>query len=391
MTIDLKEKFMLDPNVIYLNHGSYGACPQPVFERYQHWQRQLELNPMHFIGHRLPSLLEKARESLGSYIGTTGENIVYFANPTTAVRMICRCLCLEPGDEVLTTDWEYPAMDGTWDLVAYQTGATYVHQKIPIPIVSRSDFVETFWKGVTEKTKIIFISHIAAFSALIFPIEEIIQRARQANILTFIDGAHALSQIPLDMEKLDADVYVGACHKWLCSPKGAGFAYAHPRIQNRLVDALIQSCSLDRKVHYCEFPFVPQYQPQGTRDPSAFLSVPEAIKFQNEHNWEQQRDRCHSLALETRLRINALTGLDSLSPDDGGFFGQMISIRLPEDAIANIRDEFTKRNIVGLILNVHNQYLLRVSYQAYNTQQDADQLVQAVKKGLAESHKNTNS
>jgi isopenicillin-N epimerase len=132
----------------------------------------------------------------------------------------------------------------------------------------------------------------------------------------------------------------------------------------------------------CDFPFVPYYQPQGTRDPSAFLSVPTAINFQLEHEWELQRERCHRLTSETRERINALTGLDSLCPEDDSFFSQMVSIRLPEESIDAIRAEFTKRNIVGLILNVHNQYLLRVSYQAYNTQQDADILVKAVKSGL---------
>lgn len=382
MEESLKSFFLLNPDVVYLNHGSYGACPRPVFERYQAWQKDLEWNPMHFIGHRLPGLMETAREALGSYIGTSGENIVYFANPTTAVRMICRCIGLEPGDEILTTDWEYPAMDGTWDLVAYQTGAKYIHQPVPLPITTAEDFVDTFWSGVTERTKIIFISHIAAFSALIFPIEEICRRAREVGILTFIDGAHALSQIPLDMKKLDVDVYVGACHKWLCSPKGAGFAYAHPRVQSHLVDPL-RGCRQDGShTTECEFPFVPHYQPQGTRDPSAFLSVPEAIQFQADHSWDSQRLRCHNLAVQTKDRINALTGLDSLSPDNNLFFGQMVSIRLPGESIEAIRAEFEKRNIVGVILQVNHQQLLRVSYQAYNTEEDADLLVEAVKHGL---------
>ena len=199
MADSLESLFMLDPDVVYMNHGSYGACPRPVFERYQAWQRELEYNPMRFINQRLPDLMAEARSALGAYLGTTGDNVVYFANPTTAVRMICRCLHLEPEDEILTTDWEYPAMDGTWDLVAYQTGAHYVHQPVPVPLTSAEEFVEAFWEGVTAHTRIIFLSHIAAFSALIFPIEEICRRARAAGILTFIDGAHAPSQIPLDL------------------------------------------------------------------------------------------------------------------------------------------------------------------------------------------------
>lgn len=375
MAESLKSLFMLDPDVVYLNHGSYGACPRPVFERYQAWQRELELNPMRFIGERLPGLMTEARAALGTYLGTTEDNVVYFANPTTAVRMICRCLRLEPGDEILTTDWEYPAMDETWDLVAYQTGARYVHQPVPVPFTSVEDFVEAFWAGVTDRTRIIFISHIAAFSALIFPIEEICRRAKKAGIFTFIDGAHAPSQIPLDLAALDADVYVGACHKWMCAPKGAGFAYAHPRIQEYIVEALVKSRQGDTAPPEGIAQFVPNYQQQGTRDPSAFLSVPAAIQFQAEHDWDAQRRRCHALASQTRARIDALTGLESLSPDSTEFYGQMVSIRLSEDRVDAIRREFTARNIVGVILQINGQCLLRVSYQAYNDQADADVLV----------------
>ena len=383
MTNTLRSLFMLDPDVVYLNHGSYGACPRPVFERYQAWQRELEVNPMRFIQKRLPGLMTEARAALGEYLGTTGDNVVYFANPTTAVRMICRCLRLDPGDEILTTDWEYPAMDDIWDLVAYQTGARYVHQPVPVPLTSAAEFVEAFWAGVTERTRIIFISHIAAFSALIFPVAEICRRAREAGILTFIDGAHALSQIPLDLAALDADIYVGACHKWLCSPKGAGFAYAHPRGHSKIVEALVES--RQRKVPPPEelAPFVPNYQPQGTRDPAAFLSVPAAIQFQAEHDWDAQRRRCHALASQTRSRINALTGLPPLSPDSTEFFGQMVSIRIPESRIDAIRHEFVVRNIMGVALRAHDQALVRVSYQAYNSQDDADLLVEAVAQGIA--------
>lgn len=382
MVKSIRSLFMLDPDVVYLNHGSYGACPRAVFDSYQSWQRELEFNPMDFINKRLPGLMTEARKALGTYLGTTGDNVVYFANPTTAVRMICRCLHLEPGDEILTTDWEYPAMDGTWDLVSYQTGARYVHQKVPVPLISVNDFVEAFWSGVTERTRIIFLSHIAAFSALIFPIAEICQKAREAGILTFIDGAHAPSQIPLDLTALDADVYVGACHKWMCAPKGSGFAYAHPRIQERIVEALVKSRQGHTLLPEGISQFVPKYQQQGTRDPSAFLTVPTAIKFQAEHDWDEQRQRCHVLANQTRARINELTGLESISPDSDAFFGQMVSIRLPDARIDAIRQEFIARNIVGVILNVHDEFLLRVSYQAYNSQEDADLLIAAVAQGL---------
>jgi isopenicillin-N epimerase len=383
MVESLKSYYLLDPDVIYLNHGSYGACPRPVFETYQTWQRELERNPMRFIGELLPDHLREAREALGTYLGVSGEDVVYFANPTTAVRMICRCIPLSSGDEVLTTDWEYPAMDGTWDLVAYQTGARYVHQPVPIPMASKADWVEAFWAGVTSRTRIIFLSHIAAFSALIFPVAEICRRAREAGILTFIDGAHAPSQLPLDLAALDADVYVGACHKWLSAPKGAGFAYAHPRAQLHLSEALVESraCPPDGR-EVPERPFMPNYQPQGTRDPSAFLSVPAAIDFQAGHDWDAQRARCHALASQTRARITAMTGLAPLSPDSPAYFSQMVSIPMPDGYNEAIWRELKARDIVTVLLHVHDRWLLRVSYQAYNSQDDADQLVAAVAAAL---------
>lgn len=385
MVEPLKSLYLLDPDVVYLNHGSFGACPRPVFEAYQRWQLELERNPMHFIGERLPVHLREARETLGAYLGVAGEDVVYFANPTTAVRMICRCIPLEPGDEVLTTDWEYPAMDGTWDLVAYQTGARYVHQPVPIPLDDKAAWVDAFWAGVTSKTRIIFLSHIAAFSALIFPVEEVCRRAREAGILTFIDGAHAPSQLPLDLAALDADVYVGACHKWLSAPKGAGFAYAHPRAQLHLSEALVESRVCPPGAELPEVPahpFMPFYQPQGTRDPSAFLSVPAAIEFQATHHWDAQRARCHGLARQTLSRITEMTGLAPLSPDSTDYFSQMVSIPLPAGYNEVIWREFKARQIVAVLLHVHDRWLLRVSYQAYNSQDDADRLVAAVAAAL---------
>ena len=138
----LKEQFMLDPNVVYLNHGSYGACPRPVFERYQAWQRELEVHPVRFIGERLPGLLAEARNALGAYLGVSGDDVVYFRNPTTAVKRLSLSLTLHPGDEILASNYEYPAMNDTWQYVAYRTGARYVHHTIPVPVPSAADTVE---------------------------------------------------------------------------------------------------------------------------------------------------------------------------------------------------------------------------------------------------------
>lgn len=382
----LKGQFLLDPDVVYLNHGSYGACPRPVFEAYQSWQRELERNPVRFIGERLPGLMAEARGALGAYLGVTGEDVVYFLNPTTAVKTVCQSLELGPGDEILTTNYEYPAMNDTWEFIAYRTGARYIHQEIPLPLRSSADIVEALWAGVNERTRILFFSHIAAFTALTLPANELCRRARKAGILTFIDGAHVPGHIPLDLSALDADIYVGACHKWMCAPKGAGFAYAHPDIQDRLVapHAKSRGWADDRlRGPNGESLFVPFYQAQGTRDPAAFLSVPSAIAFQREHGWDEQRRRCHALASQTRERIHALTGLAPLCPDSTEFFGQMVGMLIPEEHEEAVRRELAERRIVVVLLRVNGRLVLRVSYQAYNSQEDADLLVEAVAAGLS--------
>jgi isopenicillin-N epimerase len=386
----LKSEYLLDPNVIYLNHGSFGACPRQVFDAYQSWQRELERNPVAFIGQRLPALLSQARFKLADYLGVDPNEVVYFTNPTTAINMAARSLDLKPGDEILTTTFEYPAMEQTWNYIAHKTGARYIHQPTPLPVLSEEEFIESFWTGVNPNTRVIFLSHIAPFIALILPIQEICRRARAAGIITMIDGAHAPSQIPLNLTEIGADVYVGACHKWLSAPKGAGFLYASPAAQAWLEPLVISGGWVEEKpLSSLNAPdgrswLVVYNESQGTRDPSAFLSVPAAIQFQESHHWDEQRQRCHELISSTRARINALTGLPALCPDSNRFFSQMASVLLPDTDIGllgrRLNEEF---HIVAPIIPVQDKFCLRISFQAYNDEYDADQIVHALAEILA--------
>ncbi len=220
---DLKSLFLLDSDVVFLNHGSFGACPRPVFEAYQTWQRELERQPVEFLGRRAPALMAEARKSLADYVGARADEVVYFPNPTTAANMVARSLNLQPGDEVLATDHEYGAMDRTWRFLGRQGGWSYVRYEIPLPVSTHSDFVERFWAGVTERTRVIFLSHLTSATALIFPVKEVCRRARAAGILSILDGAHVPGHLPLNLAELGADLYLGACHKGLRAPKGSAF------------------------------------------------------------------------------------------------------------------------------------------------------------------------
>ena len=373
----LKAEFLLDPDVIFLNHGSFGACPKPVFETYQKWQRELERQPVEFLNRRAIGLLAEARARLAAYLGVTTDEVVYFPNPTTALNMVARSLDLNPGDEILTTDHEYGAMDRTWRFVCRKTGARYVQRPIPLPVTSHADFVETFWAGVTERTRVIFISHITSPTALAFPVQEICRRARDAGLLSIVDGAHAPGQIPLNLATLGADVYAAACHKWLCAPKGSAFLYVRPEVQGML-EPLVVSWGWESE-RPSDSQFVDHHEWQGTRDLAAFLSVPAAIEFQAQHDWEVVRQHCQTLVQETRWRLNTLTGLDSICPNDQGWFIQMVAIRLPDGDLERIqRRLYNEFRIEVPVLRWNEEPLLRISFQAYNSQADADALVEAL-------------
>ena len=389
--------FLLDPSIHFLNHGSFGACPRPVFETYQRWQVELERQPVEFLGRRAAELLAESRAALAAYLGAAADDVVYFPNPTTAINMVARNVArpasegdrkgsplqLRPGDEILATDHEYGAMDRTWRYICAQAGARYVNLPVPLPVTTHADFVERFWAGVTARTRIIFISHITSATALTFPVAEICRRARGAGILTIVDGAHAPGQIPLNLPALCADLYTGACHKWLCSAKGAAFLYVRRALQPWL-EPLVVSWGWDSD-RPGPSPFVDWHEWQGTRDLAAFLTVPAAIRFQAEHDWDTVRQRCRALAAETRQRISALTGLPAICPDDPAWFTQFFTARLPECDLDTLKQRlYAEHRVEAPIHRWNGRPVIRVSFQAYNDPADADALINGLARLLPE-------
>src|SRR6188768_3954200 len=222
---NLKQYFLLRDDVTFLNYGSFGACVKPVFERYQQFQLELEQEPVQFITNNGLKYLETAREALGNYIHCDKEDLVYVTNPSYAVNAVVKSFDLKPGDEILTTDLEYGACDKTWQYYCKKAGAKYIRQHIPLPVQSKEEFVTEFFKGLSSKTKLVFISHITSSTALRLPVEEICAIAKEKGILTFVDGAHAPGQIQLHLRDSPFDFYTGACHKWMMTPKGSSFLY----------------------------------------------------------------------------------------------------------------------------------------------------------------------
>lgn len=378
--LNLKRHFLLDPTVTFLNHGSFGAVPKPVFKEYQRWQRELENRPVEFLGRRFPDLMRTAREGLASYLGTTAGNVVYAQNVTVALNIVARSLELGAGDEVLTTNHEYGALDRTWRFLSKERGFTYINQ--PVDLTSHEAFVASFWRGVTLRTRVIFLSHITSPTASLFPIQALIERAKEQKVITIIDGAHAPGQIPLHLDSLGADFYGGNLHKWLCAPKGAGFLYARPEVQHML-KPLVVSWGYEALAPG-DSTFIDHHEWWGTRDPAAFLTVPQAIQFQQDHDWAQVRTACHQLAVETWKRIHDLTGLAPLHSDPETWFAQMIVAALPADTDlaalkARLYDEY---RIEIPVLQWNERKLIRLSVQGYNSHKDMDALLFALKKLL---------
>ena len=374
---NLRSQFLLRPDITYLNFGSFGACPKPVFERYQQYQLELEQEPVQFIVQTGLEYLATSRKALAAYLQADSDDLVYVVNPSHAVNIVAKSLSLKPGDEILTSSWEYGACDRTWQYYCDKSGATYIKQPIRLPIESAEDFVAQFLQGISDKTKLIFLSHITSSTALRFPVESIIREATRRGILTFIDGAHAPGQLPLNLTSLGVDFYTGACHKWMMTPKGSSFLYAKKSKQS-LLDPLVISWGYNSD-HPSHSRFLDYHQTQGTRDFSAFLCIPAALEFMQQNNWEQVSAACRALVLDNAPRFYELLGAKPLAPLREEFILQLCSFQLQTNDAERIKSIlFNDYKIEVPVMRHGDKVFLRYSIQAFNSQADLDQLYNAL-------------
>lgn len=377
----IKDQFQLDPSIHFLNHGSFGACPRSVFDTYQAWQKKLEFQPVLFLGREMIMYDKQARKVLAEYLQTSVENLVFIPNATYGVNVIARSISLSAGDEILTSDHEYGACDFTWEFVCQKSGAVYIHQPVAMPAKSKDEILDQFWMGVTDRTKVIFISHITSPTALEMPVREICQRAHAAGILTVVDGAHAPGQIDINLSSLEVDWYIGNCHKWMLSPKGAGFLYSHPRVQN-LVEPLIVSWGFHAQPNNSAGTKFQDYLGwTGTKDPAASLTVPSAIQFMRNNNWEQYRLASCQLLRETIVRICDLVDIKPMLPITSNLFHQMGIAPLPDfvDLVQLKERLYSEYRVEVPLIFWNEKKFIRISIQGYNTQDDTDALIVGLK------------
>jgi isopenicillin-N epimerase len=387
--------WLLDPSVVFLNHGSFGSCPRPVLEFQQAIRLRMERQPVQFFVRDLEALLDEARTALAEFIGAAPENLVFVPNATAGVNTVLRSLSFEQGDEVIVTNHEYNACRNALDVVAARCGLRVVVAEVPFPLRSVDQIIEPILCAASPRTRLLLVDHITSQTGLIFPIEKIIAELASRGVDTLVDGAHAPGMIPLELERLGAACYTGNCHKWLCAPKGAGFLYIRPDRQ-RLIRPLsishgANSPRTDRSRHQIEFGWT------GTADPSPYLCVRESIRVMGSvlsGGWPELMRQNRALALEGRKLVAEALKIEPPCPDS--MIGSLASFPLPDGASTEpptsplysdpLQDSLLREHRIEVPVipwPSPPRRLLRISAQIYNTREQYALLAEALKKALA--------
>ncbi|HIC21486.1 MAG TPA: aminotransferase class V-fold PLP-dependent enzyme [Gammaproteobacteria bacterium] len=387
----------LDPDVLHLNHGSFGACPNRILEQQTQLRQQMEYNTLRFFEQDLPDLLETAREALGLFLGAPASDLVFVDNATMGVTTVLSNLNLIAGDRVLITDHGYNACSNAARFFAEKTGAVVDLINLPFPGSDSNEVIERILKGCTSRTRILLIDHITSPTALIMPLEDIVPAVQQRGIQVLVDGAHAPGMLPLRLAELGADYYTGNCHKWMCAPKGTAFLYVRSEHQSNLHPLTI-SHGMNRPVgestrFRLEFDWI------GTRDLTGFLTLPALIDYMDgisNEGWAGIMVRNRALAVEARDLICQELGLELPCPVD--MIGSLATICLP----GSVETTFTDYHVIDPLKQIlRRQYgievslsawpspagrYLRISTQLYNALSQYRQLTEALQLELGRGH-----
>jgi len=386
----LRPHWSLDPSIVFLNHGSFGACPLPVLQYQAELRQRMERQPVQFFVRDLERLLDDARAVLGEFVGAPADDLAWTPNATTAVNAVLRSLRFEPGDELLTTDHEYNACRNVLDFVARRAGARVVVANVPFPVASPGQVTEAVLDRVTGRTRLALLDHVTSQTGLVLPIEALVGNLRERGVETLVDAAHAPGMLPLDVAGIGAAWYTGNCHKWMCAPKGAAFLYTRPDLQALTRPAVIShganSPRMDRSRYRVEFDWT------GTDDPTAVLSVPEAIRFMARllpGGWAALRESNHQLALRGRDVLCRALGIDRPCPDD--MIGSLASLPLPDgdgrvsdsplyaDPLQDRLLEQFRIEVPVIPWPAPPKRLIRISGQVYNRDGDYEKLGKALR------------
>jgi isopenicillin-N epimerase len=336
MPSELARHWALDPAITFLNHGSFGACPRPVLDAQRRWRDRMEAQPVQFLARDLPGLLAEARTTLGAFIGADPDDLAFVTNATGAINAVLRSLQFAPGDELLTDDHEYNATINVLRHVAERDGARVIVARIPFPVASEDDVVNAFAGAVTDRTRLVVVSHVTSPTALVFPVERLVAAFVERGIETLVDGAHAPGMLPLDLDRMGAAWYAGNLHKWVCAPKGSGFLYARrdrqPGIRPNTISHGANAVLGVDGGHGGPTRYRAEFDWQGTLDPTPWLAAGDAIRFVGglvEGGWPAIMARNHDLALRARSAVAAALALDPDTQAPASMLGSMVALPLP--------------------------------------------------------------
>lgn len=371
----LKGLFLLEPDMIYLNHGAFGATPATVLQAASAWRLQMERQPMRFMLHELPGALRAAADRLAARLGAQGEDLVFLENATSGVNAVVRSLALGPGDQVLMFDQGYPACLNAARWVCEQAGAELVTVPLPFPHPTDAGILQAVADGLGPRVRLAILDHITSGSAVLTPMAELVQLCRDKGVPILVDGAHAPGMIPLDLTALDADYYVGNCHKWLLAPKGCALLWTRSDRQAGLHPTTI-SHGLDQG-YTTEFDWI------GTRDHSPWLAVTAALDLRDAlgEDWIQARNR--DLVWQGAELLSDAWDCEISVPRDraGSIITLPAPIRLPPtwDAAHALQDRiWDAHRIMVPGFPIHDRVWLRISAQLYNTLDDYARLAEAL-------------
>lgn len=385
MTRELSRHWRLLPEIDFLNHGSFGACPRVVLQRQTELRDRIESQPVEFLSRLLPPLLDAAREDLARFVGAAAEDLVAVANATTGVNTALRSAPLGSGDELLVTDHAYAACRNALDFVAGRRGARIVVVRLPFPLAASDQVTEAILARVTRRTRLALIDHVTSPTGLVLPVREIVHKLRELNIDTLVDGAHAPGMIDLDLERLGATYYTGNCHKWLCAPKGSAFLWVARHRRESLRPLVVSHGYSDsrqgRPRLHDEFDWT------GTTDPTPFLCVPYAIEFVASlvpGGWPELCRLNRDLALEARSLIARQLGVRLPCPDV--MIGSLAAIPLPSPVPRQLQQRLLSRHGIEVPIiepPASPLPLVRISAQIYNERAQYERLAHALGVELA--------
>ncbi|MEN9796029.1 MAG: hypothetical protein RLZZ150_1006 [Bacteroidota bacterium] len=378
-----RSDFLLRDDIVFLNHGSFGACPRPILDEQRRWIEQLEAQPVLYFRESIANLLH-ARNALARYVGAEGKDLVYVTNSTFGVNVTAHALSmmLTEGDEICTTDHEYGACDRAWEQYCVAKGIRYVRAEIPMPVPSMDEMADIIWSKVTPNTKVLFLSHITSPTGVRLPVEDLCARARAAGILSVIDGSHSPGHIPLDLSTLQADVYTANCHKWMCTPKGSAFLWVAPHLQDAIIPLVVSWGA--RNPVAGDGPLNIEHEFIGTRDYSPFLSVPFAIDLMAQQPWDRAQQHGRGLAQVAHDMLVALPGVQPMHAGGHDPLLQMATVILPSDVDTDHMKQwlYNERAIEVVVHQWLNVPILRCSAHLHTQQRDIDALEAAVREYL---------